>query len=557
MIRKIDYQLRRHPELFIGLSFLLFSILVIAPVYLNKGQILTGDDYRFHQNRIEGLAQSIQNGIWFPKVNYFFIGGYGYASSLFYSDFYLYIPALLRVAGLPLATAYIVFTVLLNLATFVVTYISGKIMGFSMKNSYLFSLLYTLSIYRLQDLISRQAIGEVLAMTFFPLVLASLYELKNKSEPRWWLLTIGMTGIGLAHIISVEMMAVFILLFSILNAKTFFTKKVILAVIKAGTLTVLLLLFFLLPILEQFLHTKFQVTTNPLVRISTRGLDIIDLIRNSSVNAIFHAKSGNIGVILLVALISYAIILVIKKGKIKNRDSILLAVFFFILTTTIFPWGFFDQTVINTIQFPWRFLSFITLLVTYLIADDQFAIFQKKPVSYYLLIALTLLSALAYGTRGFVTEKQRVISYQNYNQPNSYFIGAGREYLPDETNYRELRKAKERPLIYDAERVQINNQQSEFSSYSFDYQVKDTETTTVIIPFIYYYGYQAKVANTNELLKVNRDPNTGLVSVDLKGKGQVTVSYQETTLQKLSIGISFLTFISCVWVVVKRRINKG
>ena len=237
MIQEIKYKIKQKPELFIILNFLLLSILVISPVYLYHQQVLIGDDYHFHQNRIEGLAQSITNGIWFPKVNHFFIGGYGYASSLFYPDFYLYIPALLRVIGFPLSTTYIIFAILLNLATFIVTYLSGKIMDLSSTKSYLFSLLYTLSIYRLQDLINRQAIGEVIAITFFPLALAGMYELKNRTNPRWWILTIAMTGIGLAHIISIEMMTLFIMLFMIFNWKKLANKKFFLNLIKAGTIT--------------------------------------------------------------------------------------------------------------------------------------------------------------------------------------------------------------------------------------------------------------------------------------------------------------------------------
>lgn len=549
----MSQKIKKKSELFIGLSFLLLGILVIVPVYLYKQQILIGDDYHFHQNRIEGLAQSIANGIWFPKVNYFFIGGYGYASSLFYPDFYLYVPALLRLMGLPLSAVYIVFVVLLNLLTFVVTYLSGKIMHLSSKRSYLFSLLYTLSIYRLQDLVNRQAIGEVIAISFFPLALAGLYELKNRTNPRWWLLTIAMTGIGLAHIISVEMMTLFIMLFMSLNWKKLVTKKKILELIKAGMVTVLLLSFFLFPILEQFIHSDFQVTTNPLVKISDRALEPLNLIKNSVINAVFHASTVNVGIILIGGLILYSTVLLKMRKKTENIDIIILSIFLFILTTTLFPWQIANQTFLNTIQFPWRFLSFISLLVAYLIANDQLGIFKKWQPSYYVITGLTVVLALGYGTTVLHTQQYRVMSYEKYSQVNSYYIGAGHEYLPEQTDYNELRKCKNRPLVYNEKEVRINNQSQTFTNYSFDYEVKGTDEVTVTVPFIYYYGYQATVDAAKEKLRVSSNPKVGLVSVALKGRGRVKIDYQVTLVQKIATGVSLVTATLYLCYLFKRN----
>lgn len=553
MIQEIKQKIKQRPELFIILSFLLLSILVITPVYLYSQQILIGDDYHFHQNRIEGLAQSIANGIWFPKVNHFFIGGYGYASSLFYPDFYLYIPALLRIIGLPLSATYIIFTILLNLATLVVTYLSGKIMDLSSKKSYLFSLLYTLSIYRLQDLINRQAIGEVIAITFLPLALAGMYELKNKINPRWWILTIAMTGIGLAHIISIEMMTLFIMLFMIFNWKKFASNKIFLNLIKAGTLTILLLSFFLFPILEQFIHSNFQVTTNPLVKLSDRSLEPLNLIKNSLTNAVFHASTGNIGIVLFVGLILYTAVLLKMRKKTENSDIIILSIFLFILTTTLFPWQLVNQTFLNTIQFPWRYLSFVSLLVSYLLANDQIGIFKKWKSSYYIMMGMTVFLALGYGTKVVLAQQNRVLSYEKYNQTNSYYIGAGHEYLPEQTNYDELRKYKNRPLVYSEKKIKISNQSQTFATYSFDYKVKGTDEVTVTVPFVYYYGYQATVEATKEKLPLTINPETGLVSVVLKGQGRVKIDYQLTLIQNIATTISLVSVVGCLWYLVKQR----
>ena len=187
---------RQHERLLIFISFLLLSGLSLYFVYFQEN-FLRASDFRFHQNRVEGLALAIKNNDWFPKINYFFLGGYGYASSLFYPDAYLYLPALLRVLGLSFVASMAIFVFAVNLATFSLTYYAGRLMALSKKRSYLFAILYGLSIYRMQDLFNRQALGEFLALSFFPLVLASLFLLRKGTTKYWPLLTLAMTGIGL------------------------------------------------------------------------------------------------------------------------------------------------------------------------------------------------------------------------------------------------------------------------------------------------------------------------------------------------------------------------
>ncbi|MBO0470451.1 hypothetical protein JZO66_07825 [Enterococcus sp. DIV0242_7C1] len=540
----------------IFLSFLLLSFLSLYIVYFQNGHILIGDDYHFHQNRIEGLAQSLAHGIWLPKISYFFIGGYGYASSLFYPDFYLYIPALLRVAGFSLATSFLFFATMINLGTFGITYLSGRIMGLPKLKSYLFSLLYTLSIYRLQDFFNRQAIGELLAMGFFPLVLASLSLLKAGKVQNWWLLTIAMTGIGLAHFISLEIVSIFIGLYVLLNARRFVKKQTLTALLKATIVTILLLAFYLVPVFEQMSRITFQVTANPLTLISDRSYALGELLANSFENRVFHASSANIGLILLVGLLVNGVMLF--KQKNVDRDLLFLSFLFMFMTTNLFPWQLFDQTPLNTIQFPWRFLSIVTLLSAYLIANDYNKILKKIPYGQGILILFILLGVVIYEWESIDTEGKRIVSHQSYDQTNSYYIGAGHEYLPKEVNYQKLLKNKKREISYDPEVMTIKKSELSFASVSFDYQVALSKPAIVTLPFIYYYGYQAKVIEDGKVKEIPAVLNkqNGYVALSLSGKGKVTVSYKTTWAQKISLSISLITLAPLFSVKVVPYISK-
>ncbi|EOH95627.1 hypothetical protein UAW_01976 [Enterococcus haemoperoxidus ATCC BAA-382] len=538
--------INQHSRLLIFLSFFILSVLSLYIVYLQNNHIMIGDDYHFHQNRIEGLALSLRHGLLLPKVSYFFIGGYGYASSLFYPDFYLYFPAILRVFGFSLATSFIIFAIGINLGTFILTYISGKYMGLSEMKSYLFSLLYTLSIYRLQDFFNRQAIGELLAMSFFPLVLASLYLLKHGKEKKWLLLTVAMTGIGLAHFISIEIISIFIGMYILLNLRSFLKKEVIFAILKAAGVTILLLAFYLVPVFEQMKHTTFQVTSNPLTLISDRSYSFSELLANSFKNTVFHASSANIGIILLAGLIIYGVMLF--KRDAQHRDLIILALFFMIIVTDLFPWHFFDQTPLNTIQFPWRFLSIVTLLLAYLIANDDIGLFKKIPSSQIILIMVILIGVGLYEKESIDTEGKRILSHHSYDQTNSYYIGAGHEYLPKEVDYSTIKKNKKRKVLYDSDQINISNTEMNFDSVAFDYHTKGTQETMVTIPFIYYYGYQAKIVSNGNVKTIPASLNkeNGLVAIRLAEKGRVSIFYQTTWAQKISLSLSIITLLICI-----------
>ena len=76
-----------------------------------------GQDLGFHLMRIEGIAEGLENGVFPVKMQGLWMEGYGYPVSVYYGDFLLYIPALLRLCGVPVVAAYKIFVALVNLGT--------------------------------------------------------------------------------------------------------------------------------------------------------------------------------------------------------------------------------------------------------------------------------------------------------------------------------------------------------------------------------------------------------------------------------------------------------
>ena len=547
-MQRLKYFYRRHALTVTLLFFGLLSIAMVAIVYLQPNKILSGSDYHFHMNRIENLALSIKQGEWFPRISYFFIGGMGYAAGLFYPDAFLYLPAILRVVGLSIKESFIVFAIAINFSTFLITYISGKLAGFNKKQALIFSLMYGLSIYRFADLVNRQAIGEVIALTFFPLMIVMLTRLKKGEHRYWYLLSIGMAAIGYSHMISVEMMGIVIIIYTLLNLKRFYQNKSLKYLIGAGLLAIGLLGRYFLAVGEQMATTIFQVTAQPLAFLSDRTLPFKDIVVNSLTNAVFHANTVNVGITILLGLGIACGLFYYSKN---DRDLIGIALGLFIAATPIMPWHLLDHTIINTIQFPWRFFAIITAIVSYLVAKDECHLLKNK-YYFYLLILLLGAGNVIYSTNSIQNQSWRFRTNAAYNTPNPYYIGAGHEYLPAQTDYQKILRHKKQVIKYQPHKIKITNVRHTWGRYQFDFRTLTDQKAVVEVPFIYYKGYVAEL-NRHQRLPMQMNKRTGLTQVALKGTGRITVYYRTTTIQRIGTVISLLSFGMLIIIIYKEK----
>lgn len=533
---------------FILLLFLLLSIVMIYFSHIYEGKLIAGDDYQFHKMRIEGLYESIKNRMYFPRLNMMFMNSMGYASSIFYSDIFLYFPAILRIFGFSLSESYISLLILFNFLTFIVAYFSMYEVEKRVDRSLIFSMLYTLSTYRLFDVIKRAALGEVLAFTFLPLAFMGLYQILYKNHKKWYFLTLGMALIILSHLLSAILFAILIFVFLILNWKelysNLFRKN---SFIKAVATTIPLVSFYFLPILEQLISQKLKVSTNPVEYMSERAMNFQDIVTQSLSNV---SDNANIGIVLLFFFIFYMV--KIKDVKLKDTRHILItALLFTFLTTNLFPWKLFEKTFLNTIQFPWRFFTLVTLCLCWGIAQDKLNIFKNKMIIIFLLSFVTLLS-VSYSLN--VTQALGKMAYGHLNELTTYRIGGGEEYLPEAANLDKLMEY-DLKLNYDDKELMIKNYHKNRDEIIFNF--KSSNKQTVTLPLIYYKGYVSELIGSGDISDpyLNED---GLLSINVKGKGKVKVYYKGTTLQFMSLYFSMGSwFIFIAWLLWNRERNKS
>ena len=193
------------------------TFLVSIP-YLNFATIFT-HDISYHTNRIVAISEELKNGQFPVLIHSNLLDGFGYANSLFYPELFLYIPSILTVWGINFLTSYKILTIITTFFTFLITFYSANRI-FKKKNiAWVITILYGCAFYRLSDLYERGAIGEVLALTFLPLVLCGLYEIIFGENKKWWIICFGIFGVMNSHVLSFAMMIVFILILCLLNIK--------------------------------------------------------------------------------------------------------------------------------------------------------------------------------------------------------------------------------------------------------------------------------------------------------------------------------------------------
>ncbi len=273
------------------------TVMVSLPLMINYLLDSRGD-ISFHLARIEGIYLGLKEGRFPVRMDGFMLHGQGYADPIFYPNLFLYVPAIFRLIGLPVLRAYKLFVGIWNLFTCVIAYFSFKRIVKSDKAALVGMILYVMCPYRNLCLYGRGAVGEVLAMTFFPLVAAGLCvmleknfanadsvvmeaalkaqesglkktepenESRNKNESKneitvnWakmWdgvlLLSLGLTGILQSHVLSCEMVGIMMILLLLICAKRTFRLHTLLGLVISALLVILLNMWFLVPFLLSY-----------------------------------------------------------------------------------------------------------------------------------------------------------------------------------------------------------------------------------------------------------------------------------------------------------------
>jgi hypothetical protein len=364
---------------------LLTAAIATAPIA--RLSLSYAHDIYFHLTRIEGIYEGLLSGQFPVRINPTFIHGYGYADPIMYPPLFLYFPAVLRLLRVSLTTSYQLFMFGANLLTAGVSYACFKRI-FGRRDFGIFaSAAYTLCLYRLICILTRAAVGEVLAMAFLPAAALGMYETffgEAKRGAGW--LILGFTGLLGSHVISVEIALMTCAVFAAVNIRRLSEKRRLAALLIAAADTLLLNAGTLVPML---------LTGKTGLYALNASLDISGhAVYPAEMFATFVKASGlsgdvyepytdmplSVGGIFGLGALAFIVIRFIYRrdsvacGQISNIERVgsaglgvaLPALF---LASTLFPWKAIADVpglsaVLALAQFPWRYFGVASLGLT-------------------------------------------------------------------------------------------------------------------------------------------------------------------------------------------------
>ena len=530
--------------------FVLLVLALLATVPFLKKDFLFADDWLFHFNRIIGIAEGLKSGQFPVRIYPQVYDGAGYQAPLYYPDFFLYIPGILVVAGMPVLGAVYLFHFLINFFTSFFAWFAMRRMKASVLVSLMMAGTWCFCPYRLSDLYSRYALGETLALCFLPLVVAGFYEIFLSEQPRIMLLVFAMSGVILSHVLSVLFALGFLLVFLCLFADRLVKNpKTLLFLIEAGLLTFLLTAFFLIPFMEADRENTMVAGMGKNVWDEAVGFkDFLFPITLQDEKVFFVGFSAYL-------FLAAAVIFLIREKGFGLRKRFILCltgfgIFLLWMCTYTFPWEAICQgggrlgSLLRMIQFPWRLIG-PGCLMLFLAGGLSIHAERMKGRTKVLLAAAVasccMCSFIPYCV-SYPEDREAVLSFGE--EPST---GIAWEYLYFNTYPNAMHSAE--PIPSEATEIRSYHQ----NGTNLDLVVSAPEDGWIDTTLFKYVGYEAYDAEGNRMVTTFGGNNRLRILFEKSYDGAVRVCYKGRLHWSVWTAVSLLTLFFCVIICVRHR----
>lgn len=547
--------------------YVLVVIFTIPAVWnlLRPGFFPMQDDlqaFRVHQ-----LDKCLDDGQipcrWVPDAGY----RYGYPQFNYYPPSVYYVGAVMHRMGIQyIDTVKILFVVgyiASALAMFVlVDSIAGKWSGF------VASVAYTYVPYKAVEVYVRGAMSEFWALTFFPLILWSIYLLIKTEKKKyfiWFSIFLGLllTTHNLMSLIFAPVAIIWAIYWLVVEKKI---KTMWLRIGLSGLLGVGLAAFFTLPVLfeKEFVHVESMLSGYFDYRAHFVNLYDLFLSRewgygsSGFPNELLNLSTGLAQWIIGLVAIFFGF----KSFKNNPKTSILvfllsgLAIFslFMIHMKSSFIWTLLP--VLWWLQFPWRFLSVCIFLLSLLAG---LAIYLSGKYKYILgtafIIAAVILNIQFFVPKDwlYITDNDKFsgVSWQKQMTISIF------DYLPMSATLPPINEAPKVPEIMDGKAEILDYQKGSDFQYG---TIKVLEDASIRLPLFDFPGMQVKI-DGKVITHYNNDCRGtdfcyGLISFKLpKGEYKIEAELTDTPIRKIG---NFTTVISLgvlTWLIFKKDIK--
>ncbi|MCC4328510.1 hypothetical protein LMB58_08290 [Limosilactobacillus reuteri] len=555
-------------QMTIIMSFFLLSLIYIS-VSIKNGYIMVGSDRMFHLERMEEAYQTLKNGHIISYISTYSFARIGQAINIFYPSLNLVFYAFIHIFVKNEIYTFYLFMFLEQFIGLIISFYSGKIILKNVKAAYLFAITLRFSSYILYNDFARCDIGESWALLFVPMVLAGLYMImKYNSAEGKLILAIGLILELSCHILTTLITIVFVVgcyivyfLFESKNLQKFYSLVI------SGILFILGSLFITVPIINTMLVTKIN---KPDINVfNSYNLSMSTLLSNSLNNEL-SLDTPNIGLVLVIVL-TIGFVFLKRENKLMNY-LYFSSLFLIIMVTNLFPWNLFSKTPLTIIQFPWRLLIIIVILLSLYFAG--LAIERNFSLKSIILILILILSITLGAQYRFINEQNSDYkTAQNYkNIQNGWGVLLDKDSIKETKSKNMINSFSSRSLDYFPEssvsqnndifehKVSINSDKrtlknnqivSDYQSITYKLHTS-SKNQSISLPFLIYNKNNYRLYQNGK--KVNfKVTQSSIVSVK-KPKGiknvQYKIKFNTPILWKVANYISLFTFIFLISMLV-------
>lgn len=553
-------QIKKHRKILLMLT----GILLLATLPELITDYYYGHDIYFHLLRIDGIARELRLGNFPVKLHSLARDGYGYPTSVYYGDLFLYLPALLRLVGFSVLDAYKIYIFFVNAATVLICY--GCFWKLFQKRdvALLGTLAYVTYPYRLVNIYVRAAVGEYTAMMALPLLALALVRIYTADDVDNWgtykknalPLTAGMTILLSSHILSTEMAVFVLFVICIIFFKKTCRKNTLRVYAVSVCGTILVNAYFLVPFLDYYNNVDVNIIhmmRQNVMMIQELGAYIgqyfafFERGRGYSFDSMAMRMQMTPGLVLMTALV--VVIYLLLMGR-KHKYCLFYSaasVAILFLASNLFPWNYLAKhfgvfNLLAQVQFPWRYLSIAAIFLTLLLCElllwlERMDRARQKKVCMFVACGSILMTC--YLTGDLLETVDFDLSYtmsgiiHNYDAVNTQFTG--NEYLRTGTDVYNLEGKIYEEHTKNVQIIARNGSQMVLQCETGD------ETAYLEVPLFNYRGYHVRDAEGREYPIVDGKNNVIGFSLPAQFAGTVTIAFEEPLTWRIAEIVSLIS----------------
>ncbi len=508
--------------------------------------------------------------------------GYGFGMPLF--NFYAPLPYFVGALFYKVGFSLLASIKLLYLLTGALTIISSYLLGRQLLGrlgGLVLAAAYTLAPYRALNLFVRGALSEALAMSFLPVVLWAIVAFSKKQDKKYlFFLVLSLFGIILSHNLTALIFIPLAALFTFLYLWRLDRLKLLWPIAGQFILAAALSAFYMLPALLEKNDTVIERIFAGYFHYSHHFLYLRQFFQDNWAyggsgwgpgdDVSFFLGFGQLSgllvlMVLLLGKLRRGLLTLTRRKEFFLLVTIGLMLIFSLLMSTFKTQWLWDRvSLLQFIQFPWRFLSAASLFVAILVA---FNFAWLRGFGKRLILALILLVLLFTNARYFQPEKYLDNAAALYygeperirNEMSEILPDYIPKQMPEEKVLRE--KNQELPALWLNNEMYTKNDDDKLEimlDRGFEKMALIDSGQEQILNFkvAYFPGWQAEVDGQSQEILVSESLGNIQVRVP-KGEHKVVIYFSEQTPARIwGDAISLLALLICFYYFAPFAKNK-